>query len=1136
MALGLLSLVPLVALGALVGVAEANLTVSPVQVIADDIMGFDESAEANDIAIVEISDRIYAVVAWPDDGVQIIDISDSGTPVLVAAITDGADGFTELGGASDIEIVEISGRTYAVVAAIRDGVQIIDISCPTVPIPAMANGAGDFTEFGGASDIEIVGISGRTYALVTTVEDGVRILQLSGGADSIPASPCPAYNEPPVDVMPPEQQKYREIDVLVYGYNDGVRPITAGHVELLESRGYTVDVSDGPVTAEQVERASVVVGWGLNVQDADAREILTEYVHGGGRLLLLIDTQYSRCGSTENPCWFDFTGDAFGFRFDGDVQSGTLIPAGGSEQHPIWNEPNVLREFSDWCCDGYVGEITDPQNVKVVATVSGQSYKHGAYTPVSGVPAIVVNNNPAWNGGMVVGAGIDMVVGWLGPDMRMFDNMIGFMMSGVDVDMPPEQQKYREIDVLVYGYNDGVRPITAGHVELLESRGYTVDVSDGPVTAEQVERASVVVGWGLNVQDADAREILTEYVHGGGRLLLLIDTQYSRCGSTENPCWFDFTGDAFGFRFDGDVQSGTLIPAGGSEQHPIWNEPNVLREFSDWCCDGYVGEITDPQNVKVVATVSGQSYKHGAYTPVSGVPAIVVNNNPAWNGGMVVGAGIDMVVGWLGPDMRMFDNMIGFMMSGVDVDMPPEQQKYREIDVLVYGYNDGVRPITAGHVELLESRGYTVDVSDGPVTAEQVERASVVVGWGLNVQDADAREILTEYVHGGGRLLLLIDTQYSRCGSTENPCWFDFTGDAFGFRFDGDVQSGTLIPAGGSEQHPIWNEPNVLREFSDWCCDGYVGEITDPQNVKVVATVSGQSYKHGAYTPVSGVPAIVVNNNPAWNGGMVVGAGIDMVVGWLGPDMRMFDNMIGFMMSGVDVDMPPEQQKYREIDVLVYGYNDGVRPITAGHVELLESRGYTVDVSDGPVTAEQVERASVVVGWGLNVQDADAREILTEYVHGGGRLLLLIDTQYSRCGSTENPCWFDFTGDAFGFRFDGDVQSGTLIPAGGSEQHPIWNEPNVLREFSDWCCDGYVGEITDPQNVKVVATVSGQSYKHGAYTPVSGVPAIVVNNNPAWNGGMVVGAGIDMVVGWLGPDMRMFDNMIGFMMSGVDVQ
>ena len=56
MVLGFLSLVPLVALGALVGVAEANLTVSPVQVVADEIMGFDEPAVANDIAIVEISE------------------------------------------------------------------------------------------------------------------------------------------------------------------------------------------------------------------------------------------------------------------------------------------------------------------------------------------------------------------------------------------------------------------------------------------------------------------------------------------------------------------------------------------------------------------------------------------------------------------------------------------------------------------------------------------------------------------------------------------------------------------------------------------------------------------------------------------------------------------------------------------------------------------------------------------------------------------------------------------------------------------------------------------------------------------------------------------------------------------------
>ena len=483
--------------------------------------------------------------------------------------------------------------------------------------------------------------------------------------------------------------------------------------------------------------------------------------------------------------------------------------------------------------------------------------------------------------------------------------LLSTVMAAVVVGMGVSQEASadRPVDVLVHGYNDGVRPITAGHIALLESKGYVVEVTDGQVTADQMAKASIVVGWGLNVRDAEAREALVEYVYGGGRLLLLLDTQYSTCGTEERPCWYDFTKDAFGFGFDGNIQRGTVLPAEGSEQHPVWNSPNALSEFSDWCCDAYVGEIIDAQNVKVVATASGQSFKHGVYSTVHDVPAIVVNDNPEWGGGMVIGAGIDMVVGWRGPDMRMFDNLIEFMAHD-RMGVSQEASADRPVDVLVHGYNDGVRPITAGHIALLESKGYVVEVTDGQVTADQMAKASIVVGWGLNVRDAEAREALVEYVYGGGRLLLLLDTQYSTCGTEERPCWYDFTKDAFGFGFDGNIQRGTVLPAEGSEQHPVWNSPNALSEFSDWCCDAYVGEIIDAQNVKVVATASGQSFKHGVYSTVHDVPAIVVNDNPEWGGGMVIGAGIDMVVGWRGPDMRMFDNLIEFMVSGRGPTMP----------------------------------------------------------------------------------------------------------------------------------------------------------------------------------------------------------------------------------------
>ncbi len=234
---------------------------------------------------------------------------------------------------------------------------------------------------------------------------------------------------PTADPSPPPPAGDRPVDILVSGYYNGTSGIKAGHIALLESRGYVVEVSDGSATADQMEGASVVLGQFISVHDAEARDAVTEYVYNGGRLLLLVDAEYAKCGVTE-PCHYDFTVEAFGFGFDGSVQYSTIYPTDGGETHPVWNHPNTLWEFSDWCCDAYVGKITDPYNVRVLATVSGESYKHGVYSTVGDVPAIVVNDNPEWNGGMVVGAGSNMVAGWHGPDMRMLDNLMAFMVTG----------------------------------------------------------------------------------------------------------------------------------------------------------------------------------------------------------------------------------------------------------------------------------------------------------------------------------------------------------------------------------------------------------------------------------------------------------------------------------------------------------------------------------------------------------------------------------------------------------------------------------------------------------------------------------------------------------------------------------
>ena len=163
----------------------------PIASITAGPIGFGELRGASGIAVHDISNRTYAVVAASaDDGVQIMDITQPDNPLPVAAITDNVDGFTELGGAAGIAIHDISNGTYTVVASAGDdGVQIIDITRPASPLPvaAITDDEGGFTELGGVSGVAIHDISNRTYAVVGGYE-GVQIIDITRPANPLPAA------------------------------------------------------------------------------------------------------------------------------------------------------------------------------------------------------------------------------------------------------------------------------------------------------------------------------------------------------------------------------------------------------------------------------------------------------------------------------------------------------------------------------------------------------------------------------------------------------------------------------------------------------------------------------------------------------------------------------------------------------------------------------------------------------------------------------------------------------------------------------------------------------------------------------------------------------------------------------------
>ena len=166
---------------------------APVSAVFDGSGGFGALDGADDVEVFTQGGRTYAMVAaYDDDGVQIIDITNPIHPSPVSAVFDGSGGFGALNGAWDVEVFSQGGRTYAMVAAASDdGVQIIDITNPIHPSPVSAvfDGSGGFGALGGAIAVEVFTQGGRTYAIVAAVrDDGVQIMDITNTIHPSPVS------------------------------------------------------------------------------------------------------------------------------------------------------------------------------------------------------------------------------------------------------------------------------------------------------------------------------------------------------------------------------------------------------------------------------------------------------------------------------------------------------------------------------------------------------------------------------------------------------------------------------------------------------------------------------------------------------------------------------------------------------------------------------------------------------------------------------------------------------------------------------------------------------------------------------------------------------------------------------------
>ena len=179
--------------GVRVAIFKANNLVSfnPIAVIRDGNDGFTELTGPSSIATATIGSSTYALVAsGADNGVQIINITTPGSPIAASAVSDGSK-YTELEGPLSITTTTIGSSTYALVASgPDDGVQIIDITNPYAPTnTSSVEDGSNFPELDYARSITITTIGSSTYALVASETDrGVQIMDITTPSDPKPVS------------------------------------------------------------------------------------------------------------------------------------------------------------------------------------------------------------------------------------------------------------------------------------------------------------------------------------------------------------------------------------------------------------------------------------------------------------------------------------------------------------------------------------------------------------------------------------------------------------------------------------------------------------------------------------------------------------------------------------------------------------------------------------------------------------------------------------------------------------------------------------------------------------------------------------------------------------------------------------
>ena len=162
-------------------------TLKPVSAAVDGRGGFNALNGAFGVDVFDVSGRTYAAVTALKDGVQIIDVTEPSRPAPASSIFAGSEGFDALSAPVNVDAFDSGGRVYAAVSG-SGGFQAIDVTDPSRPAPVSAILAGSegLERLTGLWGLDVFDMAGRTYAIATAHDDNaVLIINVTD-----PASPA----------------------------------------------------------------------------------------------------------------------------------------------------------------------------------------------------------------------------------------------------------------------------------------------------------------------------------------------------------------------------------------------------------------------------------------------------------------------------------------------------------------------------------------------------------------------------------------------------------------------------------------------------------------------------------------------------------------------------------------------------------------------------------------------------------------------------------------------------------------------------------------------------------------------------------------------------------------------------------